>query len=73
VICVTIAIATVLPRAGATNRAAALPARAVRGFARQVWETLVFLVNALLFVLMGLRLPLILDGLSGQSAAELIG
>jgi CPA1 family monovalent cation:H+ antiporter len=37
-----------------------------------VWETLVFLLNALLFVLIGLQLPLILDGLSGQSAAELI-
>jgi Na+/H+ antiporter len=43
----------------------------LQGFA--VWETLVFLLNALLFVLIGLQLPLILDGLSGQSAAALIG
>jgi CPA1 family monovalent cation:H+ antiporter len=38
-----------------------------------VWETLVFLVNALLFVLIGLQLPLILDALSGASPATLIG
>ncbi|HEV2786075.1 MAG TPA: Na+/H+ antiporter [Solirubrobacteraceae bacterium] len=38
-----------------------------------VWETLVFLLNALLFVLIGLQLPLILDGLAGHSAATLVG
>jgi CPA1 family monovalent cation:H+ antiporter len=38
-----------------------------------VWETLVFLVNALLFVLIGLQLPVILDGLSGEPAATLVG
>jgi CPA1 family monovalent cation:H+ antiporter len=43
----------------------------LQGFA--VWETLVFLLNALLFVLTGLQLPLILDGLAGQSAATLVG
>ena len=43
----------------------------LQGYA--VWETLVFLLNALLFVLIGLQLPLILDGLAGQSAATLIG
>jgi Na+/H+ antiporter len=43
----------------------------LQGFA--VWETLVFLLNALLFVLIGLQLPLILDGLSGQSPLALIG
>jgi Na+/H+ antiporter len=43
----------------------------LQGFA--VWETLVFLLNALLFVLVGLQLPLILDRLAGQSAATLIG
>ncbi|HEY0345533.1 MAG TPA: Na+/H+ antiporter [Solirubrobacteraceae bacterium] len=36
------------------------------------WETLVFLVNALLFVLIGLQLPLILEALSGESAATLV-
>jgi CPA1 family monovalent cation:H+ antiporter len=43
----------------------------LQGYA--VWETLVFLVNALLFVLIGLQLPLILDALSGASPATLIG
>lgn len=43
----------------------------LQGYA--VWETLVFLLNALLFVLIGLQLPLILDGLSGEPALTLIG
>jgi monovalent cation/hydrogen antiporter len=37
-----------------------------------VWEILTFLLNALLFVLIGLQLPGILDGLSGRSAGELV-
>ena len=36
-----------------------------------VWEILTFLLNAVLFLLVGLQLPGILDGLSGRSAAEL--
>src|SRR4051812_42951943 len=40
------------------------------GFA--IWEVLIFLVNALLFVLIGLQLPQILDGLSGISPGELL-
>jgi Na+/H+ antiporter len=36
-----------------------------------VWEILVFLLNAILFVLIGLQLPLVLDQLSGRSAGEL--
>jgi Na+/H+ antiporter len=43
----------------------------LQGYA--VWDTLVFLLNALLFVLIGLQLPLILDQLSGEPAATLIG
>jgi CPA1 family monovalent cation:H+ antiporter len=43
----------------------------LQGYA--VWETLVFLLNALLFVLIGLQLPLILDGLSGQPPLTLLG
>jgi CPA1 family monovalent cation:H+ antiporter len=42
----------------------------LQGYA--VWEILVFLLNALLFVLIGLQLPLILDGLSGQPPGELL-
>jgi Na+/H+ antiporter len=37
-----------------------------------VWEILTFLLNGLLFVLVGLQLPGILDGLSGTSAGELM-
>jgi CPA1 family monovalent cation:H+ antiporter len=43
----------------------------LQGFA--VWETLVFLLNALLFVLIGLQLRLILDGLDHSSPLALIG
>jgi Na+/H+ antiporter len=42
----------------------------LQGFA--VWETLVFLLNALLFVLIGLQLPFILDSLSGASPGTLL-
>jgi CPA1 family monovalent cation:H+ antiporter len=42
----------------------------LQGYA--VWETLIFLLNALLFVLIGLQLPLILDGLQNESVGTLI-
>jgi CPA1 family monovalent cation:H+ antiporter len=42
----------------------------LQGYA--VWETLVFLVNALLFVLIGLQLRVIIDGLSGESPASMV-
>jgi Na+/H+ antiporter len=42
----------------------------IQGYA--VWETLIFLLNALLFVLIGLQLPSILDELSGETAGELL-
>jgi monovalent cation/hydrogen antiporter len=38
-----------------------------------MWEILVFLLNALLFVLIGLQLPLILDGLGDESPLTLLG
>ncbi len=37
-----------------------------------VWEILTFIVNGLLFLLVGLQLPGILDRLSGTSAGELV-
>jgi Na+/H+ antiporter len=37
-----------------------------------VWEILTFLLNATLFLLVGLQLPGILDNLSGSSAGELV-
>jgi monovalent cation/hydrogen antiporter len=38
-----------------------------------VWEILVFLLNATLFILIGLQLPVAVDGIEGLSAAELAG
>lgn len=38
-----------------------------------VWELLIYLLNATLFILVGLQLPSILDGLSGRSAGSLLG
>ena len=40
----------------------------LQGYA--VWEILIFLLNALLFVLIGLQLPLILDDLAGQPSGD---
>jgi CPA1 family monovalent cation:H+ antiporter len=36
------------------------------------WETVTFLLNAILFVLIGLQLPVVLDGLSGIQTATLL-
>jgi Na+/H+ antiporter len=38
-----------------------------------MWRILVFLLNATLFMLIGLQLPTILDGVADQSAGELLG
>ena len=38
-----------------------------------VWEILVFLLNATLFILIGLQLPVITDGLDAYTAGELLG
>jgi CPA1 family monovalent cation:H+ antiporter len=43
----------------------------LEGFA--FWEILVFLLNSLLFILIGLQLPLVLDGLGDRSIASLAG
>ncbi|MEA2272494.1 MAG: monovalent cation/hydrogen antiporter, partial [Solirubrobacteraceae bacterium] len=37
-----------------------------------VWELLVFAINAVLFIFVGLQLPVILDGLAGYSTGELL-
>jgi Na+/H+ antiporter len=49
----------------------ASPQTRLQGFA--LWEILVFLLNATLFILIGLQLPVILDGLEGRGAGEVIG
>jgi Na+/H+ antiporter len=46
------------------------PAQRLQGSA--FWEMLVFLLNATLFVLIGLQLPLVLDAVSTRSAIELV-
>jgi monovalent cation/hydrogen antiporter len=38
-----------------------------------VWEILTFLLNATLFVLIGLQLPVVVDDLAGQPLPELVG
>ena len=45
----------------------------VRMQSTAVWELVVFLFNAVLFIVVGLQLPGILDDLDGYGAAELIG
>jgi monovalent cation/hydrogen antiporter len=37
-----------------------------------VWEILTFLLNAVLFLLIGLQLPVVLDDLGGRAAGELV-
>jgi monovalent cation/hydrogen antiporter len=47
------------------------PVMRLQGIA--VWEILTFLLNAVLFLLVGLQLPGVIDRLSGHSTGELIG
>ncbi len=49
----------------------ASPQTRLQSFA--VWEILVFLLNATLFILIGLQLPVITDGLDAYSMGELFG
>ena len=49
----------------------ASPESRMQGFA--MWSVLTFLLNAILFILIGLQLPVIVDGLRGRPADEVIG
>jgi Na+/H+ antiporter len=49
----------------------ASPESRMQGFA--LWSILTFLINATLFILIGLQLPAIVNGLSGQPATEVVG
>jgi Na+/H+ antiporter len=49
----------------------ASPATRLMGFG--MWELLQFLLNAFLFVLIGLQLPFILEGLEGTATSTLLG
>jgi CPA1 family monovalent cation:H+ antiporter len=41
--------------------------------AYSLWTTIAFLLNAVLFILIGLQLPVIVDGLGGLPAGEVLG
>jgi CPA1 family monovalent cation:H+ antiporter len=47
------------------------PTTRIQGIA--VWEIVVFLVNSALFVLIGMQLPTVLDGIDDAGTAELVG
>jgi monovalent cation/hydrogen antiporter len=49
----------------------ASPSARLQGFA--VWELLMFLLNAVLFILVGLQLNIVLDALGGYSVGSLFG
>ena len=49
-----------------------LSAPSVRLQATAVWEVLTFLLNATLFILVGLQLPIVVDGLGDESTARLL-
>ena len=49
----------------------ASPESRMQGFA--MWSVLTFLLNATLFILIGLQLPVIVDGLSGRPAGQVVG
>jgi monovalent cation/hydrogen antiporter len=49
----------------------ASPESRMQGYA--MWSILTFLLNATLFILIGLQLPAIVDGLAGRSASEVVG
>ncbi len=54
-------------------RSAGIVSPATRLQGSMLWEVLVFLLNAILFVLIGLQLPVIVDGLGGFSVMTLVG
>jgi monovalent cation/hydrogen antiporter len=49
----------------------ASPESRMQGLA--LWSMLTFLINAALFILIGLQLPVVVEGLSGYSAGEVVG
>jgi Na+/H+ antiporter len=51
--------------------AIASPQTRLEGFA--LWSILIFLLNAVLFILIGLQLPVVIDGLESRGVAEPIG
>jgi len=66
-----IAAVTVGVYMGSQTSRLTTPTVRMQGYA--VWEIIQFLLNAFLFVLIGLQLPGVLDGLDGRSTGELAG
>jgi monovalent cation/hydrogen antiporter len=56
-----------------SRRASRLMMSDTRLRAVAVWETAIFILNGLIFILIGLQLPTIIDGLAGRSPLELLG
>lgn len=56
-----------------SRRASTFFSPGVRLQALAVWDALEFLLNGLVFVLIGLQLPYVLDGVRGQSRLSLLG
>jgi monovalent cation/hydrogen antiporter len=54
-------------------RSPELMSPATRLQASSVWEVLTFLLNAALFVLIGLQLPIVVEGLEGRSWPDVVG
>jgi monovalent cation/hydrogen antiporter len=54
-------------------RAPELASPSTRLQASAVWDALTFLLNATLFVLIGLQLPVVVEDLTGESPAQLVG
>ena len=54
-------------------RAPALASAATRLLGFSFWEVFVYLLNAVLFILVGLQLPGIVRGVTGRTAPELVG
>ena len=56
-----------------SRRSSAFFSPGVRLQALAVWDALEFLLNGLVFVLIGLQLPYVLEGIRGQSKVSLLG
>jgi CPA1 family monovalent cation:H+ antiporter len=54
-------------------RAPRIISPATRLQATATWDVLTFLLNATLFVLIGLQLPIVLEGMTGEAVIEMVG
>lgn len=66
-------LATVAAGLFVSRRASRLMMSDTRIRALAVWETVIFILNGLIFILIGLQLPTIVAGLSDRSVGELLG